>query len=210
MTLSSWKGRTSAFGAWVITCVLAGACSAASRPSSGANEGSADDSEATSQPATETAEPGGAATPAPAGDAGLLLAAHNRYREAHCAPPLAWSADLAKSAQRWADTLAKKGCKLEHSQGNFGENLAAGTAGTIGPERATEIWYDENENYDFAHGGFSMQAGHFTQVVWKGSKNLGCGTTTCGDKQLWVCQYDPPGNMQNEFPANVVPTTCKK
>jgi pathogenesis-related protein 1 len=144
------------------------------------------------------------------GDAKALLDAHNRYRAAHCASPLEWSPDVAKTAQAWADELARGGCKLRHSKTNLGEDLAGGTTGTIGPERAVELWYDENKSYDFAHGGFSMAAGHFTQVVWKGSRHLGCGTATCGDKQVWVCNYDPPGNVEGQFPANVDRPTCKR
>jgi uncharacterized protein YkwD len=144
----------------------------------------------------------------PAGDMQAILEAHNRYRAAHCAPPLAWSNDVAKVAAAWADRLAKTKCGLEHSQNDLGENLAGGTASALGPERAVDIWYAEKKNYDFAHGGFSMSAGHFTQLVWKGSRHLGCGTSTCKDVRIWVCNYDPPGNVEGEFAANVAPAGC--
>src|SRR5829696_1525520 len=67
-----------------------------------------------------------------------ILDAHNRYRKKHCAPPVDWSDDLAETAQRWADKLAKRGCAFEHSDSPYGENLAAGTEGTMGPDRAAE------------------------------------------------------------------------
>jgi hypothetical protein len=27
---------------------------------------------------------------------------------------------------------------------------------------------------------------------------------------VWVCNYDPPGNMDGEFGKNVVATSCKR
>jgi hypothetical protein len=44
-------------------------------------------------------------------------------------------------------------------------------------------------------------AGHFTQVVWKGSKQVGCGVAACGDKTYWVCRYTPTGNWNTNQPT---------
>ena len=154
-------------------------------------------------------------SPAPAPAAGLpreaaeLLAAHNRRRAEHCAAPLSWSPALAKVAQGWADHLRAAGCAFEHSGGSYGENLAAGSVGMLSPAGVVDMWYAEAEHYDFARGGFSMQTGHFTQLVWQGTTRVGCGTTTCNDMQTWVCNYDPPGNYQGEFQANVKPKGCR-
>jgi uncharacterized protein YkwD len=139
-----------------------------------------------------------------------MLEAHNQARADHCAPPLAWSGELAKDAQKWADALNARGCAFEHSKTSHGENLMAGTAGAFGPKDAVSAWYAEQKNYRFGAGGFSMHSGHFTQLVWAATKRVGCGTTTCQGKQIWVCNYDPPGNMQGEFKQNVLPTSCRK
>lgn len=138
-----------------------------------------------------------------------MLAAHNSRRGAHCAAPLAWSSALASTAQAWADHLAASGCHLEHSRGPFGENLAAATEGTLGPEEVTELWYREREGFDFRRGGFSMATGHFTQLVWVGTTSMGCGVTQCGGLDVWVCNYDPPGNVETLYRENVLPTTCR-
>ncbi len=152
--------------------------------------------------------PGGGA---PAGDAQRILDAHAAARAEHCAPALAWSPDIALTAQRWADALAQRGCALDHSSGPLGENLAAGTAAIMTPERAVALWVEERSSYDFARGGFSMTTGHFTQVVWRGSQRLGCASATCGNGlRVWVCNYDPPGNMDGAFPQNVGPATCRR
>jgi uncharacterized protein YkwD len=151
--------------------------------------------------------------PEPPGPLRGILAAHNKVRAQHCAAPLKWSAKVAAVAQRWADTLAARNCAFEHSRGNkYGENLAfASPAGTHSSASATQGWYREVSLYDFNNPRFSFEAGHFTQVVWRGSTTLGCGYATCGDgrAELWVCNYDPPGNVSRAFSANVLPSSCR-
>jgi pathogenesis-related protein 1 len=138
-----------------------------------------------------------------------LLDAHNQARAAHCAPPLSWSPAVAASAQAWADQLRANGCAFAHSQTAYGENLAAGTAGSLSAESVVGMWYREVGQYDFQSGRFAMETGHFTQVVWKASRSLGCGRSTCKGLDIWVCQYDPPGNVMGGFRTNVVPTSCQ-
>lgn len=59
------------------------------------------------------------------------------------------------------------------------------------------------ELYDWNNPGYSSQTGHFTQIVWKGSNQLGCAAVTCPDGKIFtgygptlylVCEYAPPGN----------------
>lgn len=145
----------------------------------------------------------------PLGMAGFLFG-HNRVREEHCAPPLVWSAEVARRAQQWADSLAANGCGFEHSHGSYGENLALGTAGVDDdPEKIVDLWYRGFTAYDFAGGGFSLRTGHFTQVVWNGTRRLGCGTSTCKGKRIWVCNYDPPGNYRGQYASNVLRSPCR-
>ena len=44
---------------------------------------------------------------------------------------------------------------------------------------AIQDWYNEKKDYDHDAGQFSPGTGHYTQVVWKGSKELGCGEAMC-------------------------------
>jgi uncharacterized protein YkwD len=146
---------------------------------------------------------------APSGEAAALLAAHNRVRAKHCAAPLAWSDELAAVAQKWADHLRDAGCAFEHSRTDYGENLAAGTEGTLDADGVVGMWYGEIDKYDFRRGGFSMETGHFTQVVWRATSRVGCGTSQCNGMTIWVCNYDPAGNVEGEYKENVRPRGCK-
>lgn len=148
------------------------------------------------------------ATPA-SSESQALVEAHNRVRARHCAGPLTWSPRLAQVAQAWANTLRDKGCAFGHSGGSYGENLAAGSAGILDADAVVKMWYDEVAHYKFPNGGFSMQTGHFTQVVWRATRHVGCGRSQCKGMDIWVCEYDPAGNWQGQYRENVLPTGCR-
>jgi len=118
---------------------------------------------------------------------------------------LTWSDQLASKAQQWANN-----CKFQHSGGSlgpFGENLAAGTGSSYNIQAAIKSWTDESKDYNPSN----PVASHFTQVVWKGSTQLGCAVALCdgifsasfGKAKYFVCEYSPQGNIIGEFPQNV-------
>src|ERR1041385_417079 len=147
-------------------------------------------------PAAATTESTKASTAASSDFAKAFVAAHNAARAKHCAPPLTWSAKLAKVAQDWANQLKAKGCVFGHSGNpNYGENLGAGSIGALDPESTVAMWYDEVKLYKFPDGGFSMRTGHFTQLVWTDTRQVGCGHVQCKGNDIYVCNYDPPGNF---------------
>ncbi len=128
-----------------------------------------------------------------------MLAAHNALRAKNGAAPLSWSPGLAQAAQAWASA-----CVFQHSNTSYGENLAEGTG--YSATQVVNDWYGEISQYDFNNPGYSDATGHFTQVVWKGTKMLGCGAADCGsDGTLYVCNYEPAGNLQGAFQDNVAP-----
>lgn len=63
--------------------------------------------------------------------------------------------------------------------GAAGENLAAGHANA---SAVVISWGEERKRYNFAANVFSKPTGHFTQVVWKSTTSLGCGTAKCAGK----------------------------
>jgi hypothetical protein len=117
-------------------------------------------------------------------------------------PPLAWSPDVAAVAQAYAEN-----CVFEHSDNDYGENLYA-TTGQATPQEVVGSWVSEVAFYDYEANTCSDVCGHYTQVVWAESLRLGCGFANCttgspfgsGGWQLWVCNYDPPGNFVGERP----------
>ena len=77
---------------------------------------------------------------------------------------------------------------------------------------ALESWYNEVTSYNFLQPGWNPNAGHFTQVVWKSSTQIGCGAADCTGYSgvlpaYVVCRYSPAGNMDttSAFKANVLP-----
>ncbi len=161
-----------------------------------------------SDPSVATVSAGG---PRAAGPLDGMLRAHNRARARHCAKPLVWSDALARHAQRWADQLRARGCAFEHSSGqSYGENLAFfAPVGSADAARVTQAWYAEKADYSYRQARFSMKTGHFTQLIWANTRSLGCGVARCGGGELWVCNYDPPGNVIGAFASNVKSERCR-
>jgi pathogenesis-related protein 1 len=149
-------------------------------------------------------------------DANALVASHNKWRAEVGTPALKWSDALAKSSQAWADTLKVK-CAQQHSTGDdYGENIFWGsplsimssTGGlqtsvqNIHARDIVDSWGEEKKWYDYqsnsCKGGV---CGHYTQVVWKDTTEVGCGMVICNNKaQIWVCQYKKPGNFRGQRP----------
>ncbi|KAI0338826.1 PR-1-like protein [Trametopsis cervina] len=132
---------------------------------------------------------------------------HNQYRSQYGAPNLSWSDSLYPATLQWAQQ-----CNFKHSNGNgaYGENLAAGTGSAYGYTNGLQDWMNEASKYDYNNPGFSSATGHFTQVVWKGSKQVACAVANCPPGSIFtqaskmiVCRYSPPGNYAGEFPQNV-------
>ncbi len=147
-------------------------------------------------------------------DREALVEAHNRWRAEVGSPPLAWSADLAATASWWAENLkARRGCRMEHSPGPAGENLywASPWRYADGRRRVQDVaaaqpvdrWAKEKADYDREGGrcAAGRQCGHYTQVVWRETREVGCGKAVCDDgSQVWVCHYRPAGNIVGRRP----------
>lgn len=135
-----------------------------------------------------------------------FLKAHNDYRAAHGAAPLAWDDALATAS----DAYASK-CVYGHDKNrgdNIGENIyASGSSAPLTttdpswPGKSTKAWYDEIKDWNFAtsasNGGVT---GHFTQVVWKTTTKVGCAVANCpgmlmANSIFVVCRYSPAGNF---------------
>ncbi len=151
------------------------------------------------------------------------LSEHNTYRAKHHSPNLTLSDSLNNTAQTWAEHLASNPSGgLEHSspsqRNNAGENLyfSSTSQGSIDPstlaKAAVDSWYNEVSSYNYDNPEATAGEGHFTQVVWKSSTQLGCGaargtSTSQGSSNnayYVVCHYAPAGNVQGQYAANVL------
>jgi pathogenesis-related protein 1 len=130
-----------------------------------------------------------------------LSAAHNQARGAVGVAPLEWAPTLSRYAQDWANQLAANNCQLAHRPNRpYGENLFWTSSGATS-QYVVDFWAAEGANYDIETNGCTgSTCGHYTQIVWAATTKVGCGMATCGAQQVWVCNYDPPGNLYNQKP----------
>lgn len=147
-----------------------------------------------------------------AGDRGSALTAqevqdalnyHNKVRKEVGVGPLKWSNDVAKVAQEWADHLAETG-EIEHRAAprKYGENIAFDSTVLKG----AEAWYTEIKSYTKGTPFNPQdQAGHYTQMVWRNSTEIGIGKAVIKKGPFKgmlaiVGNYNPPGNYVGEKP----------
>jgi pathogenesis-related protein 1 len=154
--------------------------------------------------------PGG--TGEPANLMGITLA-HNQIRAAVQTqtplPFLTWNANLAATAAAWVaqcqDQDAPTGL-IDHNDGRstghpyyVGENVF-GSGGSATGQQAVELWAAEKANYTYATNSCSGVCGHYTQIVWRTTLEVGCAMGTCNNlqyKNSIVCNYGPGGNNGN-------------
>ncbi|KAG6008440.1 hypothetical protein E4U21_004462 [Claviceps maximensis] len=180
-----------------------------------------------------TPAPKPAPQPAPATNNNLnayqkrVIEQHTLHRGNHSIhEPMEWDDTLAQYALNTANS-----CVFEHDmkQGNggYGQNLASmGTTEDIDGQEVkyiadaiTNQWYNGEINSFEPFFGLSdppssifEATGHVTQVLWKGTRKVGCATVKCAagtifsmHSQYSVCNYYPPGNYAGEYKENVFP-----
>lgn len=121
-------------------------------------------------------------------------------------PMLRWNATLAVTAQAYASL-----CNWGHS-GRPGENLYASAPWTAAQTAAADLWADEHANYAYSSNSCATGGvcGHYTQMVWRSTQNIGCGIANCSTGSPFgstfpnwtyvVCNYNPPGNYVGQRP----------
>lgn len=90
------------------------------------------------------------------------------------------------------DLLTKTGL---HPSGKGGENLFEITGSEESFSailvRAVDLWYKTMGEYDWN----APKATSFSQLVWKGTRELGVGVARSGRRTVVVARYFPPGNI---------------
>lgn len=124
-----------------------------------------------------------------------MLNAHNAVRARVGVPRLEWSDELAAYAQQWADTLLARNQFVHRSHLTVGENLYEIVGGSASPERVLHMWAEvQSPRYDYVANKCNGQCGHYLQVVWADTRKVGCAMAGRGGREVWACNYDPPGN----------------
>ncbi|KAK1322772.1 hypothetical protein QJS10_CPA02g00043 [Acorus calamus] len=131
-----------------------------------------------------------------------FLNAHNAARAKVGVGPMSWDNTVAAYAQNYAKQLAGN-CQLVHSTGPYGENLFWGSASTFTGVDAVNSWVSESQYYDYNSNtcAAGKVCGHYTQVVWRNSVQLGCARVVCNSGGVIIsCNYNPRGNYVGQKP----------
>lgn len=137
------------------------------------------------------------------------LQAHNDLRAKHGVPMIELSTKLCTYAQEWADHLMAENRFQHRTKSKHGENLYSSWSSrpkAVSGSIAVENWYSEIKDYTFGQepcGG--PVTGHFSQVVWRDSTQLGVGLAQKDGKVIVVGNYYPAGNIIGRHIANVPP-----
>lgn len=141
------------------------------------------------------------------------LKAHNEYRARHGVLPLKLNKKLCKHAEEWARILASRGILLHRNNSSYGENIFCSWSSNannnhVSGREPVDNWYAEMTQHVFHKEPTTLKTGHFTQVVWRESRELGVGMAKNRSGEVFiVANYDPPGNFIGSFEKNVLPTT---
>ncbi|KAJ6299165.1 hypothetical protein OIU76_020187 [Salix suchowensis] len=133
-----------------------------------------------------------------------FLKAHNTARASVGVGPMIWDNTVAAFARNYINGLAGS-CRMVHSGGPYGENLAWGSPDLAGTA-AVKMWADERANYDYnSNSCVGGECLHYTQVVWRNSVRLGCAKVRCSNGGAIIsCNYDPPGNYNGQRPFEFI------
>lgn len=142
---------------------------------------------------------------------------------------LSWNQDLALVAQAWANQ-----CLFDHDHAeariipgydNVGQNMYLQTISKkvigIKIEKSVTKWYDEINDFEAEQVDpfkFTYNTGHFSQLAWAETDQIGCGWSNWMQEGKWkrmlVCNYAPGGNMmgapmyQIGDPCSACSSTC--
>ena len=129
---------------------------------------------------------------------------HNLLRACHNAQPLMPNCEIMKISQDYAETMPSGHSSTTYHGKWMGENLFWSWGMKLNGAFPVKDWYDEISNYDFkTHSSKGGVTGHFTQVVWKASSEVGIGYYCQGTSCCVVGNYYPGGNYGNLYSTNV-------
>jgi uncharacterized protein YkwD len=138
-----------------------------------------------------------------------VLNMHNKERAKAGAEPLVWDERLARSAIGWAHHLVRTDTFDHAPQKREGENLWMGSAGAYSTDEMVGDWIEEVRHFkpgrfpDVSKTSKWSDVGHYTQLIWKATRKVGCAKANGNGMDYLVCRYDPPGNWIGTQMTNV-------
>ena len=148
-----------------------------------------------------------------------LLEKHNSIRAKHKSPSLTYSEEIDKIAQAASERYLEWGKLKQKNEYYNGEllgenNYVCGGFICFPPDIDTimSYWYYREEPlFDYTKGKskYTIYVGHFTQVVWRSTKYIGCGLARgkwdkYEDAYYLNCKYYPAGNIKGREVFNVL------
>lgn len=142
-----------------------------------------------------------------------ILDLHNIERAALGLRPFTWNVGLAQGAKEYANHLARTGRRVHASREGRGivrENLSQGLLGWTA-EQLMDSWLKEKQLFragtfpDVCNGDWSA-CGHYSQMIWPDTTDIGCGIAMGSGFSWLVCRYSPGGNKDGKPVGYPVPS----
>ena len=131
----------------------------------------------------------------------------NYYRLQHKSMSLIRNKRLENKALELAKEALINGEVSDSSQ--YGINYVESEVYLDDPNLIVDYMYNKNEEFNFDTLEFSEDGTLFMQLVWKKSRNVGCGIAKDKERSLYayVCLFDPKMDEEDreEITKNVVP-----
>ena len=136
-----------------------------------------------------------------------VLQIHNENRKKHNSQPLIKNETLNDLAKDYAKQISKGNTFSNNIyKGIFlGENIYIFKGEEpFNPKDMCDAWYNEIKNYDKNLNEYQKNTSHFTQMIWKETKEIGFACKKVKRVYYAVALYYPPGNTLGEYKENVL------
>ena len=136
------------------------------------------------------------------------LKLHNELREKYNLPLLSKNEELNDMASKYAESLVENKGKFINTSNIYNGQLVGENIIISESKKAEDVFNmitKEKNSYDYKKNKFSKLAGHFTQMIWKETTDIGIGFMEDKENKKYysVILYYPTGNCLGQFKKNV-------
>lgn len=143
----------------------------------------------------------------------VVLGMHNEERDSLGLSPLEWDSALALDAARYARQMAQTNLFRHSSRTSravpSGENLWMGPRRLYDYEVMIGSFLEEKRLFrrggklpNLSVTGRWQDVGHYTQIIWRGTRKVGCALAEGQNYDYLVCRYFPAGNAFGKGPLD--------